>query len=149
METISETTEALVGWLDNFSQAVGGRDLEETIQLFSDAAEVSVWPSETDLVAGPDAVKTFFKSLYEQAFTISWRWKPQVISTIGDGAWLATDGEEIYRLGGNEQRYPYRVTAVFERKSDRWLCVHFHGSEPARHDEETAYAPTASPELRY
>jgi ketosteroid isomerase-like protein len=140
MEADSATREALTKWLDDFSQVVKNRDLQGTLELFSSRAEVSVWPSETDLIAGRTRIESFFRSLYEQPFTITWTWQPQLISTIGNAAWVATDGEEIYSLEEDERRYPYRVTAVFERGSGRWLCVHFHGSEPARHEEETAYS---------
>ena len=140
MESHDATTEALTKWLDEFSRVVLNRDLPGTLQLFSDKTEVSVWPSETDLINGPADVERFFESLFEQPFTITWTWQPRIVSAIGDVAWVATDGEEIYTLGGDEKRFPYRVTAVFERDSARWLCVHFHGSEPARHEEETAYS---------
>ena len=140
MEPGSTTREALTKWLDDFSRVVANRDLQGTLQLFSNRTEVSVWPSETDLIAGRAEIETFFQSLYEQSFTITWTWQPQIVSTIGNAAWVATEGEEIYTREGDEQRYPYRVTAVFERDSERWLCLHFHGSEPARHEEDTAYS---------
>lgn len=140
VEADHETRKALTNWLNAFSRAVADRDYQRTMELFSRAAEVSVWPSETDLIIGRTAIEEFFKSLYEQLFTITWTWQPQIISTMADAAWMATDGEEIYILRGDEQRYPYRVTAIFERDSGRWLCVHFHGSEPAHHEEETAYS---------
>ncbi len=142
MEADAATREALTKWLDQFSRAVAGRDFQRTMELFSTTAEVSVWPSETELIAGRTTIERFFESLYEQAFTISWTWQPRIVSVIGDMAWLATDGEEIYALGGDEQRYPYRVTALFEMTPDGWLCVHFHGSEPAHHDQDTAYQLT-------
>jgi ketosteroid isomerase-like protein len=142
VEADSATGEALTKWLEDFSRVVVNRDLRGTLELFSNAAEVSVWPSETDLIVGRTEIERFFQSLYEQLFTISWTWRPHIVSTIGDAAWIATDGEEIYTLGGDERRYPYRVTAVFEWNSDRWLCLHFHGSEPARHEQETAYSAT-------
>jgi len=141
MNADSGTRKALTKWLDDFSHGVENRDLQETLELFSSRAEVSVWPSETDLISGRTSIESFFRSLYEQPFTIAWTWQPQIVSTIDNAAWVATDGEEIYSLEGDERRYPYRVTAIFERDSGRWLCVHFHGSEPARHEEETAYPP--------
>lgn len=140
VEADSATRKALTKWLDDFNRVVVNRDLQGTLQLFGSMAEVSVWPSETDLIRGRAEVERFFRSLYAQPFTIAWTWQPQIVSVIGVAAWLATDGEEIYTLGGDEQRYPYRVTAIFERNSDQWLCVHFHGSEPARHEQETAYS---------
>jgi uncharacterized protein (TIGR02246 family) len=140
VEADSATRDALTQWLDDFSRAVGNRDLQGTLQLFSSTAEVSVWPSETDLISGRAEIERFFQSLYAQPFTISWTWQPQLVATIGNVAWIATDGEEIYALGGDEQRYPYRVTALCERDSGQWLCVHFHGSEPARHEQNTAYS---------
>ncbi len=140
MKADGATRQALTKWLDDFSRLVANRDLQGTLRLFSSTAELSVWASETDLISGRAKVERFFRSLYEQPFTIAWTWEPQIISTIGDAAWVATDGEEIYTLRGDEQRYPYRVTAVFEKHADQWLCVHFHGSEPARHEQETAYS---------
>ncbi|MCA1705469.1 MAG: nuclear transport factor 2 family protein [Actinobacteria bacterium] len=142
MKADPETRKALTNWLDAFSRAVVDRDYPRTMELFSSDADVSVWPSETDLISGRTQIEQFFESLYEQPFTITWTWQPVIVSTIGDAAWMAADSEEIYTLGDDERRYPYRVTAVFERDSNGWLCVHFHGSEPARHEEETAYSAT-------
>ncbi len=139
MEADGKVRESLTRWLEEFSRVVENRDLRGTLQLFSSAAEVSHWPSESGLTVGRSPTERFFQSLYEQPYTISWTWEPIVMATIGDGAWLATDGEEIYTRGDEERRYPYRVTAIFERESDRWLCVHFHGSEPAQHEGETAH----------
>ena len=140
MDVDPATRDALTKWLGDFSHAVVSRDLENTLQLFSSTANVSVWPSETDLIRGRAELERFFGSLYQQPFSIAWTWRPQIVSTIGDAGWVATDGEEIYTLGEDERRYPYRVTALFERNGDRWMCVHFHGSEPARHELDTAYS---------
>ena len=90
----SKTKEALASWLDEFSRVVLNRDLKATLQLFSSAAEVSVWPSETDLVSGRAEIERFFESLYRQPFTISWARQPRIVSVIGDVAWVATDGED-------------------------------------------------------
>ncbi len=141
MDAGSPAREALTKWLDDFSShAVVNGDLEGTLQPFGSTADVSVWPSETDLIRGRAELERFFKSLYEQPFSIGWTWQPQIVSTIDDAGWVATDGEEIYTLGEDQRRYPYRVTAIFKRNSGQWLCVHFHGSEPARHEQETAYS---------
>ncbi len=142
METDGEIRAMLMGWLADFSNAVGTRDLQSILDMFSDSAEVSVWPSETDLVAGPDEVRAFFHSLCGKPFTISWAWEPRIVAIVGEAAWIASDGEEIYTIDKLQRRYPYRVTALFERRGDRWLCVHFHGSEPAHHGEETAFTLT-------
>ena len=84
MDADSATGEALTKWLDDFSRVVGNRDLQATLRLFSGAAEVSVWPSETDLISGRADIERFFRSLYEQPFTIAWSWQPQIVSTVGD-----------------------------------------------------------------
>ena len=107
MEANAEVGEALRKWLEDFSRVVENRDLTGTLQLFSSAAEVSHWPSESGLTIGLSPTEEFFRSLYDQPYTISWTWEPKVIAMIGDGAWLATDGEEIYTLGDEERRYPY------------------------------------------
>ncbi|MCA1704866.1 MAG: nuclear transport factor 2 family protein, partial [Actinobacteria bacterium] len=96
LEADSATREALTKWLDDFSRVVVNRDLHGTLALFSSTTEVSVWPSETELISGPTEIQRFFESLYEQPFTITWTWQPQIVSTIGDTAWVATVGEEIY-----------------------------------------------------
>jgi ketosteroid isomerase-like protein len=140
--TDEETRVKLMRWLDEFSDAVETRDLPGILELFGDSAEVSVWPSESHLVAGRDQVEAFFHSLCGKSFTISWTWEPRIVATVGDAGWIAADGEETYTIDDDQQRYPYRVTALFERRGDRWLCVHFHGSEPAHHGEETAFAHT-------
>jgi hypothetical protein len=43
-------------------------------------------------------------------------------------AWLTAEG--TYRLSTDDERKPYRVTAVFERRQGKWLWQLFSGAEP-------------------
>jgi hypothetical protein len=71
VEADSATRKALTKWLEDFNRVVMNRDLQRTLQLFGSMAEVSVWPSETDLIRGRAEVERFFRSLYAQPFTIA------------------------------------------------------------------------------
>jgi hypothetical protein len=54
--------------------------------------------------------------------------QPGKVSAHGNVAWLTADG--TFRLSTDDQRQPYRLTAIFERRADRWLWQVFSGSEP-------------------
>jgi hypothetical protein len=47
---------------------------------------------------------------------------------MGNVAWVT--GEGTYRLTTGGAELPYRLTAVLERRRDRWLWQVFSGSEP-------------------
>jgi hypothetical protein len=45
-------------------------------------------------------------------------------------AWLLAEGTETAATGHSEEKHPYRMTLVCERRDDRWILVQIHGSSP-------------------
>lgn len=61
-------------------------------------------------------------------------------------AWCLAEGVEVLTRGEQRhQRVPYRISGVLQRRSDRWVWLQVHGSEPARAPEEAPVAPAPAP----
>ena len=44
--------------------------------------------------------------------------------------WLLAEGTETAAAGEGEEKHPYRMTMVCEKRAGRWLLVQVHGSSP-------------------
>lgn len=103
--------------------------LNETTAAFTGDADVAMLGSEAgERAVGPEAVRSQFASLYARPYRVLFDLHPGKVSAHGNVAWLTADG--TYRLSTSDDRKPYRLTAVFERRKDQWLWQLFCGAEP-------------------
>jgi hypothetical protein len=116
--------------LERFESLVAARDTA-LLSEFTEVADVRLVGSEVSEVAtGPTEVEALVRRLFELPVQIRWEWRSRDVSFIGDVAWLFAQGEAVLSGEGAEQRVPYRMTGVLERRGDTWQWRHFHGSEP-------------------
>lgn len=104
------------------------------IEEFAADADTLLLASEAnELAVGREEIRAFFERLMSQPCTYSWDWREKKVSTIGDIAWIFALGDIVLGRPEGEVRAPYRMTAVLERRSGKWLLRQFHGSEPMHH----------------
>jgi hypothetical protein len=116
--------------LERFESSVAARD-PALLSEFAEVADVRLVGSEVSEVAtGSAEVEALVNRLFELPVQIRWEWRRRDVSFIGDVAWLFAQGEAVLSGEGTEQRVPYRMTGVLERRGDTWRWRHFHGSEP-------------------
>lgn len=133
MRADAETETRVRGAFDALSERCGQRDLEGILALFSSDADVSLVGSEAGETArGPSELRSFFERLFRRPGTFSFDWRSREISARGDVAWFFADATAIYTEGENVTTVPYRTTGILQRENNRWLIVHYHGSEPAQ-----------------
>jgi alpha-ketoglutarate-dependent taurine dioxygenase len=126
----AETRNKVLQTLERFQAMVAARD-PAILSEFSDEADVRLVGSEANEVAtGPAELEALVRRFFELPVQIRWEWQSRDVSFVGNIAWIFAQGDAVLRGEGMEQRVPYRMTGVLERRGDTWRWRHFHGSEP-------------------
>ena len=130
MSNPAEMRDQVLQALERFERLVAERD-PALLSEFADEANVRLVGSEVSEVAtGPAEVEALVRRFFGLPVQIRWEWRSRDVSFVGDVAWLFAQGEAVLRGEGGEQRVPYRMTGVLERRGDTWRWRHIHGSEP-------------------
>ena len=128
MDTPAESE--LIGVLEAFCSGFTDRNAEAVMGLFGPDPNLAVVTSEESLLRGPVELQRFLEHYIEGATTYSWTWHRHDVFIAGSVAWLLAEGTETAVSGGHLQQHPYRMTMVLERRQDRWVLMHVHGSSP-------------------
>lgn len=103
--------------------------LDETMVCFTEDADVALFGSEaTDRAVGPRAIRTHMAEIYARPYRILFDLDPGKVSSNGNVAWLTAEG--TVKLSTDDDRHPYRLSAVMEKRGGEWLWQRFDGSEP-------------------
>jgi ketosteroid isomerase-like protein len=103
--------------------------LRETMACFSEDADVTLFGSElTDTSLGVEAIREHLAEIYARPYRVLFDLQPGKVSAYGNVAWVTAEG--TLRLSTEDERRPYRLTAVMERRGGRWVWQLFSGSEP-------------------
>jgi uncharacterized protein (TIGR02246 family) len=122
---------AMRNLLERLNQGFARHDVEQVLGLFSPDPDIMFIGSEADETAtGPMQLRTLLEELFARPETYQWHWGEARARVTGQFAWLATEAVLIVE-GPENQQLPYRITLVLQRRGDRWLIAHYHGSEPA------------------
>ena len=130
MKTDAHTEAALAGVLESFCAAFEARDAEAVARLFAPDQDIVIVTSEEALLRGPDELRAFLQAYVGGSTTYAWTWDRREVSAAGAVAWLVAEGTETAATEDSEEKHPYRMTLVCERRDDRWLLVQIHGSSP-------------------
>ncbi|MDQ4065555.1 MAG: nuclear transport factor 2 family protein, partial [Actinomycetota bacterium] len=77
-----------------------------------------------------EELQTFLDNYVQGPTTYSWVWTRRDVSMAGSVAWLLAEGTETAATRDIKTDHPYRMTIVCEKRDDRWLLLHAHGSCP-------------------
>ena len=127
-----ETEAALLEILERFCSAFSARDAEGVMQLFAPDADIVMVTSEESLLRGTEEVGAFLHRYARGTTTYSWTWDRHDVSAAGAVGWLLAEGAETAAAEGRQEKHPYRMSAVCEKRDGRWLLVQIHGSSPHR-----------------
>jgi uncharacterized protein (TIGR02246 family) len=126
----ARTEAALVDVLESFCSGVAARNADGVMQLFAPDADVVMVTSEESLLRGPDEIRAFLRRYALGTTTYSWTWNRRDVSAAGAVGWLLAEGQETTAAEGSEEKHPYRMSVVCEKRGARWLLVQIHGSSP-------------------
>ena len=125
----AETKWAVLKVFNALIDHIANGRLNETMACFSDDADVALFGSEaSDTSLGAEAIRHHLAGIYARPYRVLFDLQPGKVSAHGNIAWVTAEG--TFRLSTEDERRPYRLTAVMERRRDRWLWQLFCGSEP-------------------
>jgi ketosteroid isomerase-like protein len=126
----AQTKAALLEILEHFCSGFAARDADGVMRLFARDADIVMVTSEAALLRGPDEVRAFLGRYVQGSTTYSWRWDHRGVSAAGTVGWLLAEGTESAAQADREEKHPYRMSMVCEKRDDLWLLLQVHGSSP-------------------
>jgi uncharacterized protein (TIGR02246 family) len=130
MRTDAHTEAALLEILERFCSGFAARDADGVLELFAPDDDVVMVTSEEALLRGHDEVRAFLDRYAQGTTRYSWRWDRRGVSGAGAVGWLLAEGTETAAEEAREERHPYRMSMVCEKRNGRWLLLQVHGSSP-------------------
>jgi ketosteroid isomerase-like protein len=143
MKADTKTEQAVTTAIHAFADAYRRRDLPALTALVSpdpDVILVGTGADETRI--GVSAIQKQAERDWDQTDAASMHLVPGVVSAAGHVAWVACEGHFLIVAGGAEARVPIRLTAVFEKRGDRWLAAQMHVSTPMAEQAEGQSFPS-------
>jgi uncharacterized protein (TIGR02246 family) len=126
----AQTEAELLEILERFCCGFAATDAEGVVQLFAPDADVVMVTSEESLLRGPDDVGAFLHRYVQGTTRYSWTWDSCDVSAAGEVGWLLAEGTETSAAEGREEKHPFRMSVVCEKRNGRWFLVQIHGSSP-------------------
>ncbi len=130
MTADAQTEAALFEILEAFCSRFAARDADGVMRLFASDVDVVMVTSEEPVLRGAEDIRAFLRRYAEGTTTYSWTWDRRSVSAAGTVGWLLAEGIETATRGDREQKHPYRMTMVCEKRDGRWLLLQVHGSSP-------------------
>lgn len=129
-EDFNQTRTQVLQALSRFEALMAERDPALFLE-FAEEPDICLAGSEIrNLAIGLDEIEAHFRDYFDLPARITWEWRRRDVSSNGNVAWVFADGDLVLRGNGGEQRSPYRLTGVLERRANGWRWRHIHGSEP-------------------
>lgn len=143
MKADASAEAAVKAVLNQFAESYKARDTDALIALFAQDPDVMIYGTGADEKrVGVAEIKAQVERDWAQseAGSVSYGWTS--ISAAGSVAWAASDVSFDAIVGGEEFSLSARLTAVLEKRRDKWLLVQVHFSFPATGQEEGESFPT-------
>ncbi|HZB97087.1 MAG TPA: nuclear transport factor 2 family protein [Candidatus Sulfotelmatobacter sp.] len=139
MRADDDVEAAVIGVLDELSKQVSNKDVDGVCRLFTEDEDVIWMGGEAEeLAQGPEALKELLTKTFQQPPTYVIRWRTRLVSAKGDVAWVVANPTVHIRVGDEEVRAPFRVSAVLVYRSGEWKLIVFHSSEPSPAEQAPA-----------
>jgi len=111
-----------------FRAACEDRDLDAFMDLWLvDEPSITMWGSDLDERAvGRDAIRALAERITTSEHRLQFAWEVVNVHERGEAAWVNASGS----IHVDDERRPYRLTAVLERNYAGWRWHTFNGSIP-------------------
>lgn len=128
--------------MDKFMESYQQRDIDKLMSLVAPDDDLFLFGTGSDEKRiGPDEFRYQAERDWSQMEELAFKFTHHHISAAGPVAWVASEGVGEGNAGGQALRFPLRMTAVLERRGDKWLMVQSHVSVPAGGQEEGSSVP--------
>ncbi len=132
MKANTETEAAVMDALRRFNEAYEKKDVDGALALLApDPDGVFIGTGADEKRVGLAEARAQFERDFAQSEVVFWELGWHSVSEAGPVAWLAVDSIIRVKFNGREIGLPIRLTAVLEKRGDRWLFVQLHNSVPA------------------
>jgi len=124
-----ETDETIArAWLGEMQACVRAVDFERCRAIF--ARDVVGFGTKAAIAVGLDSLeRDQWRHIWGSIRNFTFRSDALYFKRYGDGLWLACPwSSEAPAPDGTWRNRPGRITAVLERRGDKWLAVHTHHS---------------------
>ena len=125
-----QTEAALEEILERFCSGFAARDADAVMQLFAPDADVGMVTSEKPFSADPTRQRPFSAGTPGELPRTPGVGTAATRSAAGAVGWLLAEGTETAATGNREEKHPYRMSMVCEKRAGRWLLIQVHGSSP-------------------
>jgi len=130
-DAITET--ALMKILEDLGEAFASKDVQRVLgHAAPDADLVMLGSEEGEKAIGRRELEDLLEGVYSRPMSYSLEWRWHSVSAEGAVAWVVAEGLVHVASADQHLSSPYRLTMVLVKRGDKWLMVHYHGSEPAR-----------------
>ncbi|OPY82307.1 MAG: SnoaL-like domain protein [Syntrophorhabdus sp. PtaU1.Bin153] len=137
MKADAKTESEVMDALRTFVRAYRDRDLKAMLELFAPDPDVVFYGNgEDEKSIGLSGIKEQAEHDWSQSAAVSLEIRWVSVSMAGPVAWLAADLEILAEGGGVEMSLPARLTAVLERRGEKWVFMQLHVSLPTREESE-------------
>lgn len=137
MEAEDQVKNEIIGLLENYAQAYKDKDLEGIMRLFvEDDDLVVIGTGYDEWVNGKSELRSGFERDMGQADSVNVKFRNILISAAGNVTWLSGHMNMEAIVEGQEIFLPGRLSAVLEKRNNKWLFTHLHYSLPAAEQEE-------------
>jgi len=131
MKADASTETAVMKILKDFSDGCASRHVQRVLSLFATDTDVVLLGSEEgEKAIGQGALKNFLERLFSRPMAYSLEWKWHSVSIEDSVAWVVAEGLVHAKTADRHLSAPYRLTMVLVKRRDKWLIMHWHGSEP-------------------
>lgn len=137
MKADTRTEAAVTATLNQIHEAYARRDSDSLVSLLAPDADVLMFGTGVDEKrVGVAEIRAQAERDWSQTEAAAFEFGPYVVSATGAVAWVAAEGGAHVEVGGQALDLPIRLTAVLERREERWRIVQAHYSAPLANQAE-------------
>jgi ketosteroid isomerase-like protein len=134
MRADGEIEKEVMAVINKFIETYSKRDMEGIMSLVASDPDVCVFDTEPGKSVGLNAIEALLAGDWSQYEASSYEINWINISAAGVVAWLASEVHFKVKSKGHNIILPCSVTAVLEKKEDKWLIMQGHFSTPEMND---------------
>ena len=140
MQADARIQTAVMAVLNTMAECYARRDLEGLLATCAPDPDHVMYGTQADEKRmGLSGIKAQAERDWSQSNAASIEYGWTSISAAGNVAWTAADVAFKLEAGGQKMTLPGRLTAVLERRGDKWLIVQSHFSLPAASPEGQSF----------
>jgi len=127
VKTETEVMEVLNRSLECYKK----KDVDRMVSLFASDPDVMCFGTGKDEKrVGLKEIRIQFERDFSQCDNISCELGWHTVSAAGTVAWVAADYSVRATVKGQKAEMTMRMSIVLERRDQKWLIMHMHGSAP-------------------